>query len=304
MGLKIFGFAAVLAFGTGIAATNSLAKQVIEIKQKTCRIFTEKVEREQGIPRHLLAAISLVETGRYSREKGGVFAWPWTVTAKGKGLYFKNKAEAVATVGRLQKSGVTNIDVGCMQISLHYHPRAFANLEEAFDPVANVAYAARFLKGLHGQTQSWPQAAANYHSSNPLRNESYKAKVLRLWQRIGGGALANLGPMAAPDPAYMDPASHASLKALLNARFRARLEAERGASKQARSLAELDQWRRTRMGPNYRAQTAALRRANTARHLRKELTKGKTSFAAKRRLQLATWRRDRSANPFGRIKPR
>ncbi|MEE2760364.1 MAG: murein transglycosylase [Pseudomonadota bacterium] len=224
--------------------------------------------------------------------------------AKGKGHYFKTKAEAAAAVVRLQKSGVTNIDVGCMQISLHFHPRAFASLEEAFDPAANVAYAARFLKGLHGLTQSWPQAAANYHSSNPLRNESYKAKVLRLWQRSGGGALANLGPMATPDPAYTDPASHASRKALLNARFRARLAAERGASKQARSLAVLNQWRRSRMGPNYRAETAALRRANTARHLRKELTKGKISFATKRRQQLAAWRSDRSANSFGRINPR
>jgi hypothetical protein len=187
-----------------------------------------------------------------------------------------------------------------MQINLRYHPRAFANLGDALDPTANVAYATKFLKGLHGQTQSWPQAAANYHSSNPMRNIPYKDKVLSIWQRVGGGNPNNLGPAQSPDPAYLDPESRLSRMALLNSRFRARLNAERGASKQARSLSELDAWRRGRMGPNYQAHTAALRRANAVRKQRQELEKGKISFAAKRRAQLQAWRRDRSANPFGR----
>ena len=300
MRVKTLGFAALLTLGAGLWIGGAAAKQTPDFKANSCRTFTEKAEREQGIPRHLLTAISLAETGRWSEEKQEIFAWPWTVMAKGRGLYFKSKIEAIVAVNRLRRAGVTNIDVGCMQINLRYHPRAFASLNEAFDPTANVAYAAKFLKGLHGTTQSWPQAAANYHSSDPLRNVSYKNKVLSLWQGAGGGDLASLGPLASPDPAYLDPESQISLTAVLNARFRARINAERGGSKKVRSVEELNAWRRGRMGPNYQAETGALRRANTLRRQQKELVKGKPGFAAKRRQQMQAWRRDRAVNTFGR----
>ena len=299
MRVKTLGFTALLTLGAGLWAGGAEAKQTPDFKANSCRTFTEKAEREQGIPQHLLTAISLAETGRWSEEKQEIFAWPWTVMAKGQGLYFKSKIEAIVAVNRLRRAGVTNIDVGCMQINLRYHPRAFASLNEAIDPTANVAYAAKFLKGLHGTTQSWPQAAANYHSSDPLRNVSYKNKVLSLWKGAGGGKLASLGPLASPDPAYLDRESQISLTALLNARFRARINAERGGGKKVRSLEDLKAWQRGRMGPNFRAETAALRRANTLRHQHQELVKGKTSFAAKRRQQMQSWRRDRGANSFG-----
>jgi hypothetical protein len=300
MGMKILGLTALLTLGYGLWADAAAAKQPPDFKANSCRAVTEKAEREESIPRHLLTAISLAETGRWSEKKQELFAWPWTVMAKGKGLYFQSKIEAIAAVHRLRKAGVTNIDVGCMQINLRYHPRAFASLNEAFEPTANVAYAAKFLKSLHGLAQSWPQAAANYHSSDPLRNVAYKDKVLSLWQGVGGGSLGNLGPLASPDPAYRDPESQLSLTALLNARFRARLHAERGGSRKVRSLHELNAWRRGRMGPNYQAQTAARRRAIRMRRQDQELVKGKTSFAAKRRQQLAAWRRGRGTYTFGR----
>jgi hypothetical protein len=291
---------ALLSVAAGLLPQEAEATQTPDVKANSCRTITEKAEREQGIPRHLLTAISLAETGRWSEQKQEILAWPWTVMAKGKGLYFKTKNEAMAAVRRLHKSGITNIDVGCMQINLRYHPRAFASLGDAFDPAGNVAYAAKFLKGLHASTQSWPQAAANYHSSNPLRNVAYKDKVLSLWQRVGGGNLDNLGPLQSADPAYRDPESQLSLTALLNARFRARLNAERSGGKQVRSLNELNAWRRGRLGPNYQAHTAALRRANWVLKRSQELQKGKVSFAAKRRRQMQAWRRDRRANTFGR----
>ena len=42
-----------------------------------------------------------------------------------------------------------SIDIGCAQVNLMHHPDAFASLEQAFDPMANADYAARFLKQLH-----------------------------------------------------------------------------------------------------------------------------------------------------------
>ena len=93
-----------------------------------------EVERREGIPRDLLSAIALTESGRHDVESGENFAWPWTVMAEGKGRYFATEAEARAEVEILLSQGVRNIDVGCMQINLHYHWNAFETLDHAFDP--------------------------------------------------------------------------------------------------------------------------------------------------------------------------
>jgi hypothetical protein len=64
-----------------------------------------------------------------------------------------------------------------MQINLMHHPDAFASLEQAFDPQANAAYAARFLTTLHQQTGSWDRAIAWYHSATPELGDDYLRKV-------------------------------------------------------------------------------------------------------------------------------
>ena len=288
---------AILGLGFGPAN----AKQVIDFQRNTCHSATRAEERAKGIPRHLLTAISLAETGRWNKQKREMFAWPWTVTAKGTGQYFPTKQAAIDEVKRLQAAGTKSIDVGCMQINLYYHPRAFANLNKAFDPEANVAYASRFLTGLQKDTNSWAQAAGHYHSSNPVKNLPYRTKVLSLWEKISGRKQHNLGKVPSVDPkqpGYRDPRSRSVLMALLNSRFLARLTAERLAPRPARNLQELDAWRRGRLGPNYSAQNMAVRKAMQKRRRDQELTKKKISFAARRKSQLAAWRKDRQTNPF------
>ena len=99
-----------------------------------CEIAADKAEADYQIKPNLLQTIASVESGRWNAEAGKRVAWPWTVHAKGKGRYYKTKAEAIAAVQDLQRRGITNIDVGCMQINLKYHGTAFKNLDEAFDP--------------------------------------------------------------------------------------------------------------------------------------------------------------------------
>ncbi|MBM3504076.1 MAG: lytic transglycosylase domain-containing protein [Alphaproteobacteria bacterium] len=149
---------------------------------KVCRDTIARVEREQGIPKLLLSAIALAETGRWHAERGESIAWPWTVTSGKDSSYHPNKEAAIAHVRALQAKGVRNIDVGCMQVNLHHHRRAFESLEEAFDPEANVMYAASFLKTLQGDLKSWSRAVAHYHSATPELHTRYKEKVDKLWQ--------------------------------------------------------------------------------------------------------------------------
>ncbi len=167
----------------GPSPARALPVQTIDNPWKICARETAKVERRKGIPRYLLAAISLAETGRWNGESRENVAWPWTVTAQGEGRYFASKRDAITHVYELWDAGVENIDVGCMQVNLRYHGRAFANLDEALDPAVNTDYAARFLKELKNQTRSWTRAAAQYHSATPAKNRPYKLKVLKYWNQ-------------------------------------------------------------------------------------------------------------------------
>lgn len=158
-----------------------------------CQTAIIGAERTQDIPRHLLAAIGLVESGRINPLTGRRAPWPWTVDVGGHGTFFQTEAEAIEAVGALQAQGVRSIDVGCVQINLLHHQDAFANLQDAFDPQLNSIYGARFLKSLFRQTRSWGRAVALYHSATPALGTDYWRRVMAVWS---GSASAP----ASPDP--------------------------------------------------------------------------------------------------------
>lgn len=150
-----------------------------------CLNATIEVEKEYGIQEHLLTTISSVETGRWDATTRQNVAWPWTVNAQGKGTFYPSKAEAIRAVKKLQAQGVKSIDVGCMQINLSYHPDAFESLEEAFDPKANVTYAAKFLNNLYeNRGNDWIKAAMAYHSSVPQKAQRYKKKLVKAYEKV------------------------------------------------------------------------------------------------------------------------
>ena len=142
-----------------------------------CRAAIRAAERGRTLPPYLLNAIGRVETGRSDPVTGRVHPWPWSINAEGRDLIFDSKAEAVAGARQLLARGVKSFDVGCMQVNMMYHPDAFRDLDEAFDPLANARYAADFLTTLKDQTGNWQDASAGYHSLNPDLGRPYRAKV-------------------------------------------------------------------------------------------------------------------------------
>jgi hypothetical protein len=147
-----------------------------------CAQHADRVQAERDLPPYLLHAIAKVESGRWNRQEEAVFAWPWTVTAEGKGRFLPDKAAAIAEVRALQARGLSNIDVGCMQVNLRHHPNAFASLEDAFDPSRNFDYAAGFLHRLRQDARSWTRAIGLYHSATPVYHGRYRVKVFRAWR--------------------------------------------------------------------------------------------------------------------------
>lgn len=205
-----------------------------------CYDQTSRQEQVNGIPAQVLTAISMVESGRWDEKRKARIAWPWTVNNGGVGKFFPTKAAALKHVRALQARGETNIDVGCMQINLHYHGDAFASLAEAFEPKANVAYAVDFLKRLHAETGSWTASVARYHSATPMYAERYMKKFRVAWREAKDYAVA------AGLPPVRDIIGRAEEIEAAYQVERARLEAEREADRaSARQVAEA--WREEKL---------------------------------------------------------
>lgn len=173
---------AVLPAAVG-ANTGGAGDPLIEGARQCTQNFPVQ-EKQNRIPTHLLAAIATTESGRWHEGLGMSVPWPWTINVEGKGYYFDSKAEAIAQVQKLLASGKQSIDVGCMQVNLKHHPRAFADLNQAFDPVTNVAYAAKFLRDNYNGSQDWIKATAAYHSKTPQHGERYLGQIERSWNKI------------------------------------------------------------------------------------------------------------------------
>lgn len=143
-----------------------------------CLNATVQAEEKYQIKTNLLTSISNVETGRWNEKVAQKVAWPWTVNVKGKGYFYKTKAEAVAAVKDWQSRGYKSIDVGCMQINLRFHGKEFASIEDAFDPHKNVDVAARYLRNRYNVRKDWLHAATDYHSRNQRKANVYMKKLL------------------------------------------------------------------------------------------------------------------------------
>ena len=173
MPLRLFALmlAAVLAVAVEARAEDRLA----------CERAIAAEEARSGLPPGLLGAIARVESGRWDSQSQRVAPWPWALNAAGSSEWAPTREAAIQRVREHLGRGSRLVDVGCMQVNLRHHPEAFASLEEAFDPVANVAYAARFLQDLQRRHGSWPAAIARYHSGTPERGEEYLRRVTLAW---------------------------------------------------------------------------------------------------------------------------
>lgn len=171
----------VLFVGTPSQALAYNSDEALERDGALCTRQVTRSERKYGIPSKLLGAMAATETGRRHKGLGIQVPWPWTINVEGKPYFFDSKSEVVAAVQKFQAQGITSIDVGCMQINLHHHPDAFANLNQAFEPRFNVDYAARFLRGHYDDTRSWKMAVGRYHSRTPGHAARYIGVVYSQW---------------------------------------------------------------------------------------------------------------------------
>ncbi|MEE3317500.1 MAG: transglycosylase SLT domain-containing protein, partial [Pseudomonadota bacterium] len=122
-----------------------------------CEALARTAGLETDLPWELLPAIARVESG-IDMGNGARTAWPWTLNEGGQSRYFKTREEALAYLKDAVARGVTNIDVGCMQINYRWHGDKFRTLADMLDPEQNTAYGAMYLSNLNRHLDDWAAA--------------------------------------------------------------------------------------------------------------------------------------------------
>ncbi len=148
-----------------------------------CEREMTRAAAETGVPLNVLYSVGLTETG------GGGKLGAYDLNVDGRAVHADTLREALARVAAAQAQGARFIDVGCMQINIHFHGSRFASLAAMFDPAGNVDYAANLLKALKAETGAWTLAVARYNAGpgKPEAERRYVCSVIRNMVASGFG---------------------------------------------------------------------------------------------------------------------
>jgi hypothetical protein len=161
-----------------------------------CETAIAVAEIKHKLPANLLGSIAKVESGRPIGRLGQVLPWPWTIDADGQALFLDGREAAVVWAQQGLRRGVQFMDVGCMQVDWQLHPNAFISLDQAFDPIANADFAARYLRSLYDESHgNWNVAVGWYHSHTINLAADYRNRVAE----VGAGILTGIG---GPEPLF------------------------------------------------------------------------------------------------------
>jgi soluble lytic murein transglycosylase-like protein len=176
--LRKFAAAALAA-----ACLSSALPQSAAASANACEAEILRAADRYHIPAGILYAVGLTETGK----KGSL--QPNALNIEGKAVFPASRAEAMQLVRKARGEGRKLIDLGCMQVNLHYHAENFRSLDEMLDPRRNVDYAARFLAGLHARHDTWSMAVARYHAGpdNDPAQKVYVCRVIANMVAVGFG---------------------------------------------------------------------------------------------------------------------
>ncbi|WP_195821144.1 transglycosylase SLT domain-containing protein [Roseobacter sp. MH60115] len=139
-----------------------------------CDHLAATVSQEYDVPLSVLRAIPRTETGR--KGNGSLEPWPWATRALGQGFWSESKTSAVNNTQRQNNGEVTNVDIGCFQLSYRWPVHAFTSISEMFDPAKNARYAAQFLTQLYAEKGRLIQAVGAYRSLTQERAARCKGK--------------------------------------------------------------------------------------------------------------------------------
>lgn len=142
------------------------------------------VGRLHGIPYKYLFAIAMQESQR-SLADGRVMPWPWTLNVAGDGRFYETGDDLWRDLVGLVEQGVTNVDIGLMQINLKWHHHRIDSLRTLVRPEHNINIAAAILVQEYERCDGdWWCAVGGYHSYRQSVAADYVRRVRRWYERL------------------------------------------------------------------------------------------------------------------------
>ena len=142
-----------------------------------------QAEQLSGIPKEKIYAVALKESGMTHKDK--LFRpWPWTINSPRGARRFASKQEAYAEIKDLIANGISNVDIGVMQINLYWHWNSIKDLD-VLDPTTNVLIAAQLLRDeMKKSNGNIPLSVARYHTRDSIAGADYQKSVFGLEETI------------------------------------------------------------------------------------------------------------------------
>jgi hypothetical protein len=188
LGLSVFGQfcsaqeKAVLPKSFTIATSPIISNHSPSKLQST--LWWQIAEQHQLDP-YILYAVALVESAKVN-PLNHVTPWPWAINKSGKSIIPRSQQEARAILNKTLAEGARNIDVGLMQINLHWHGHRVGKPEHLLNPATNIQIGALVLaEAIQSAPHDLVLGIGRYHSwQNTEAAVSYGRRVLAVANQI------------------------------------------------------------------------------------------------------------------------
>ena len=144
-----------------------------------------KIANRHQLDPYVLYAVALIESAKGST-KNQVTPWPWALNKAGKSIIPASQQEARIILNNTLAEGSRNIDVGLMQINVHWQGHRVDKPEQLLNPVTNLQIGALVLaESIQSVPNDLVLGIGRYHSwQNVSAAVAYGRKVLAVVDQI------------------------------------------------------------------------------------------------------------------------
>ncbi|WP_347988599.1 transglycosylase SLT domain-containing protein [Methylomonas sp. AM2-LC] len=144
-----------------------------------------QIAKQHELDPYILYSVALIE----SANSGGttkITPWPWAINKSGKSIQSDTRPQAHAILKKSIAEGNRHIDIGLMQINLHWHGNRVGKPEDLLDPVTNLKIGAGLLaEAIQSSPNDLVMGIGRYHSwENIPAAMLYGRRVLALAEQI------------------------------------------------------------------------------------------------------------------------
>ncbi|WP_207541041.1 transglycosylase [Sabulicella rubraurantiaca] len=127
-----------------------------------CLAATRRAEEVHDVPRGLLTAIALAESGLHA----------YALNIGGRAQFASSREEARQLIE--SASGQSSIMAGCVQVNARVHAR---NSDWPLDPFRAADWAGGMMARWARETGSWPEALRRWHGGSPASTQRLVCRV-------------------------------------------------------------------------------------------------------------------------------